>query len=82
MENKVEVQIVTIVNEINKLTLQPGDVLSVTIKGDDLSPENLNDLQEGIKNYFPAHKVMMFMMRPDQDIKFEVIKGETNESNS
>lgn len=81
-ETSAEIQVVTIVTEISKLNLQSGDVLSVTLKGDDLSPSDLQSLQEGIKQTFPDNKVMMFMMRNDQAIKFEVIKGESNESES
>ncbi len=77
---KVDINVVFKEVEVAKIKLQPGDVLSVTIKGDDLTASDLHDLKDGFRKTFPDNKILMFMIRDDMDVKFEIFTGEENES--
>lgn len=58
--------------EVAKINLQPGEILAVTIKHDDISLYELNDLGKEVQKYFPNNKIMMFNVGTEGDMKFEI----------
>jgi hypothetical protein len=58
--------------EVQKLNLQPSDVLMVTIKHEDVSQEDLQFVQKKLETLFPNNKVMSFAMGEEGYIKFTI----------
>lgn len=61
--------------EVTKLNLQPGDVLTVTIKDNDIDTSSLESLREMFKRLYPNNEVALFGIGLNSDITFTVTKG-------
>lgn len=59
--------------EVQKINLQPGDTLMVTIKNDEITHEAMNNLRVRFKTVFPKNQVFVFGMGTDGDVKFAVV---------
>lgn len=67
--------------EVNKLALEEDDVLIIKVKSADrLSPEAMAHLQEQFQTMFPNNAVMLFGLKPDNDLAFEVVRDYTSRS--
>lgn len=63
--------------EINKISLNPEEVLIVKCKGLDLSESFIKDFGEHLKQSFPNNRIHMLLLEENSDIIFEkVSKGE------
>lgn len=62
------------INEIEaqKINLQPGDVLMVTINHADLEQEGMMRLRDQFKRVFPNNEIMVFGMGGEGYVKFTV----------
>lgn len=60
--------------EIQKLSLQPGEVLIVTTKIEDMDEHSMNALAEGLRTHFPNNKVALLALGTDDSIRFTVVK--------
>lgn len=59
--------------QVQKLNLQPGDTLMVTIKNDYIEPGNLAPFKKEFKRVFPNNEVFVFGMDSESEIKFAVV---------
>ena len=59
--------------EVTKLSLQPGDILSVTIKSDEIDESQINGIKEGLSKYFPKNQVVIFGLGPDDEVRFTTL---------
>jgi hypothetical protein len=59
--------------EVQKLNLQPGDTLMVTIKNDHIDHDSMNSLRAQFKKVFPNNQVFVFGMDSDGDVKLAVV---------
>jgi hypothetical protein len=59
--------------EVSRVNLQPGDVLMVTVKNDDLSQESVDGLRKQLQYVFPANKVFVFAMGTSDDINLSIV---------
>lgn len=65
--------------EVNKISLQPGDVLLAKVKGPDFKNEEVCEaLKHSLKQVFPNNKVGVLFLE-DNQIDFTVISQETGE---
>lgn len=60
--------------ELTRIKLEPGEVLSVKLYGDDYEQDNVADLQAKLQSLFPDNKIMMFILPNGNDLQMEVIK--------
>lgn len=60
--------------QVTKLALAPGEVLAVKVTSDDISPEDAGTLQLSLSKLFPNNKVMIFLIRPGDNIEFTAIQ--------
>lgn len=60
--------------ELQKIKLEPGDVLSVKLIGDDMGPEDMDSLRAFLNQVFKDNKVLLFTMPRKSDIVFEAIQ--------
>jgi hypothetical protein len=58
--------------EVQKLNLQPGDVLMVTIRHDDVREDDLGGLRNMLRRFFPNNQAMLFAMGSEGYVKFTV----------
>lgn len=58
--------------EATKINMQPGEVLVVTIKCDDVSYESLGELKERLGILFPNNKVAVFGIGTQDSVEFTV----------
>jgi hypothetical protein len=58
--------------EVQKLSLQPGDTLIVTLKHDSISREDLISLRANFVHMFPDNKVALFNVGVTGDLVFSV----------
>ena len=66
--------------EITRLNLQPGDVLTVTVKDPDVDMNNLELLRKMFIQCFPNNKVMLFGLSENSEIKFTVTSADPTPS--
>lgn len=71
IQTQVKVKLTQI--DVQKVTLNPGDVLMVTVKNDELSPQALHALREKFRHVFPVNEIFIFGMGSDGDVKFAVV---------
>ena len=64
--------------EVQKLNLQPGEVLIVKVKSDEITMASLEGLSEGIKSYFPNNKVAVLAIGENGAIDLTVVKESGN----
>lgn len=62
--------------EVQRVGLQPGDVLMVTVKNDDMDQASLHALQSALREVFSENKVFIFGMGTTDDVKLTVISQE------
>lgn len=60
--------------EVQKLNLQPGEVLVVKIKSDDLTQDAMYQLRKGMTAYFPNNKVVVLGIGEEGSIDLTVAK--------
>ncbi|CAM6004864.1 unnamed protein product [Sphagnum balticum] len=63
--------------EVQRVGLQPGDILMVTVKNDDLSQDSVDSLRNQLQAVFPNNKVFVFAMGTSDDVQLKII----NDSN-
>lgn len=61
--------------EVQKLNLQPGEVLVIKVKSDDLDGYDIARLSDGLKNFFPNNKVLVMGVSVDGAIDLTIAKG-------
>lgn len=66
--------------EVQRVGLQPGDVLMVTVKNDDLSQESVDGLRSQLQIVFPGNKVFVFAMGTSDDVQLAVVSQAVGES--
>lgn len=59
--------------EVQRVGLQPGDVLMITVKSNDLDQETVEDLRLKLQTIFPDNKVFVFAMGINDDVKISVV---------
>lgn len=59
--------------EVQRVGLQPGDVLMVTVKNDELTQKSVNNLRSQLQKVFPSNKVFVFAMGTTDDVKLSVV---------
>lgn len=59
--------------EVNKISLKPGDVLVVKMKGEDFDTYHLQGFGENLRQLFPNNKVVVLGMDEGHSIEFEAI---------
>jgi hypothetical protein len=66
--------------EVQRVGLQPGDVLAVTVKNNDVSQEAIDQLRKQLQIVFPDNKVFVFAMGVQDDVHFAIISQTPAES--
>lgn len=61
--------------EVTKLNLQPGEVLVVTIKHDEVDSDSIRDLKEMFESVFPNNQTLILAVGKDDDIKLTSVKS-------
>jgi hypothetical protein len=69
--NTVDVQINLV--DVQKVSLNPGDTLMVTIKHDEITRGTLEMFSRQFKKLFPNNQVFAFNVGTDGDVKFAVV---------
>ena len=64
--------------DVQKLNLQPGEVLVVKVKSDQVSADDIQSLCEGLKEFFPNNKVVVLAVEEGGDINLTTIKDSCN----
>ena len=59
--------------DVQKLNLQPGEVLIVTIKNNEVTQENILPLRENLSRLFPNNKVIFLLLSEDSDVNLTTI---------
>lgn len=59
--------------EVQKVNLQPGDVLMVTVKNDEVSQDSIDGLRNQLQYVFPENKVFVFAMGTSDDVQLSVV---------
>ena len=62
--------------ELQRIKLEPDEVLSVKLIGDDFDAAIVSSIKRMLNQVFTKNKVMIFSMPPKTDILFEAIKQE------
>lgn len=58
--------------EVTKLNLQPGDVLTVTVKTDSYGEDNLSSFKDGLKKFFPNNPIAIIALSSNDEVLFSV----------
>lgn len=61
--------------EVSKINLQPGEVLVVTVKAEDMDESSMDYLAQGFRKYFPNNKIAVLALGENDEIKFQTVKG-------
>ena len=61
--------------ELTRIKLEPGEVLSVKLYGDDYDETIVSGLQDSLQKNFPNNKVMIFALPPGNDLQMEAVSG-------
>lgn len=69
-----EIKVSLVQAGVTKISLQPGDVLGVKVSATDVSGNALENLQNMLTEMFPDNRVMVFCMKPTDNITFEKIE--------
>ena len=59
--------------EAQRVALQPGDTLMITVKNDDLSQASVDALRMQLERVFPQNKVFIFAMGTSDDVKISIV---------
>lgn len=68
--------------ELQRIKLEPGEVLTVKLYGDDYEQEEVATLKEHLKTIFPNNVVAMFVLPNGNDIQMEAVKGSEIKENT
>ncbi len=68
--------------QIAKLTLAPGEVLTVRIYSDTIGGDDLAMLKRQLTSVFPSNRIMLFSMPKGDRLDLEVIAPAVQEQNS
>jgi len=69
--------------EVSKLNLQPGDVLTVKLRGEDFdSIEIIDSLRDTMKNIFPNNKVIVFRVSDENTMELGVVSQSAEQGES
>lgn len=60
--------------DVQRLNLQPGELLVVTIKSDEVSQESMYELRKGLEKYFPNNKILVLGHAVSDNIALTVAK--------
>ena len=60
--------------DVQKLNLQPGEVLVVKIRSDEISQYDVQRLSEGLKSFFTNNKVIILAVGANDSIDLTVAK--------
>lgn len=66
--------------EVQRVNLQPGDTLMVTVKNDDLSQDSVDALRKQLQVVFPDNKVFVFAMGTSDDVQLSIVSQATQEN--
>lgn len=66
--------------DVQKLNLQPGEVLIVTVRSDEADEASVNGLSKGLKNIFPNNKVVVFSVGASDGIDLTVARNMSQDS--
>jgi hypothetical protein len=72
-----EVQLKFNVVEATRISLEPNDVLFITVNNDDLDQESINNLAMQLKPVFSNNKVFVMAVGTRDNIKFSIVSQET-----
>lgn len=61
--------------DVQKLSLQPGEVLIVTIKSDELTEDSMYELRRGLMGYFPNNKVLVMGVGSEGSVNLTVARA-------
>lgn len=64
--------------EVQRLNLQAGDVLMVTVKNDDLNQASVDALRRQLELVFQNNKVFVFAMGTNDDVQLSVVSQSEN----
>ncbi len=71
--------------DVQKLNLQPGEVLVIKVKSDDFDQASMQHLGQGMRAIFPNNKVLVLGVEKEGSIDLTIAKGseypETNYCN-
>ena len=73
MENNEETEFRLKELDVQRINLQPGDVLMVTLKHDDINQSSMEALRRQFKVVFPNNRTFIFGMGSDGDVKLAVV---------
>lgn len=68
--------------ELTRIKLEPGEVLSVKLFGDDYEIENVEGLKKQLQSLFPNNKIIMFMLPNGNDLQMEIVSGSLEDNKS
>lgn len=66
--------------EVTKLNLQPGETLVVTVKSEDMSMYDMDDMAKGFRKLFPNNKVAVLNVGTTNEVVMTVVKDLAAES--
>lgn len=61
--------------EATKLNLGPDEILVLTIKSDEATPEGLEHLQSFFKELLPRNRVLLLALSHKDEARFSIMKG-------
>lgn len=64
--------------EVQRVNLQPGDTLMVTVKNDELTQESVDMLRNQLQIVFPDNKVFVFAMKTVDDVQLSIVSQSEN----
>lgn len=68
MDNQIKINEI----EVQKINLQPNDVLMVTVQHEDADEQSMLALKETLTSLFPNNKIMLFSLGLEGYVKFTV----------
>lgn len=71
-----EIKVSFVEAELTKISLDPGDMLSVKIIDRDMDQDSLMGFQNGLQALFPNNRVLVFVFPPESSISFTKIKSD------
>lgn len=61
--------------EVQKLNLQPGEVLIIKVKTEFIDNSQMTTLGQGMRKIFPNNKVIVLSVEPEGSIDLTIAKG-------
>lgn len=60
--------------QVRKLNVQPGDVLAVNIKCEDIDHDQIKQIRDEFKKVFPNNEVMVIGFGLEDDMDIEILR--------